>query len=163
MGKNDTIFEMTNGGRIKLTGPAIEALHQYNQVDKNSPESGGVLLGRFIKGSKNIVVDKLTTPLRGDKQTRYSFKRLSPLHQEIITAEWHKSKGTCNYLGEWHTHPEDFPTPSGVDLRDWKRKLKKDVFSSRYLYFIIGGIKSIDMWEGDRRTLEIIKLKIINK
>lgn len=157
------IFEMINGGKIKLTGVAIETIHQYKQVEKKSPESGGVLLGRFIKGSKNIVVDKLTTPLKGDKQTRYSFKRFSPLHQEIITAEWHKSKGTCNYLGEWHTHPEDFPTPSGVDTRDWKRKLKKDVFSSRYLYFIIAGIKRIDIWEGDRRTLEIIKLKNINE
>jgi len=156
------IFEITNGGRIKLTAPVIETLHQYKQIHKNSLESGGVLLGRFIKVSKNIVVDKITSPSKGDKQTRYSFKRFSSVHQEIITEEWHNSKGTCNYLGEWHTHPEDFPTPSGVDIRDWKRKLKKDVFSSRYLYFIIAGIKSIDIWEGDRRTLEIVKLKIIN-
>ncbi len=162
MEKLDFIFDITNGGRIKLTGSVIETLQQNKQVGKNSLESGGVILGRFIKGSKNIVVDKLTTPLKGDKQTRYSFRRISPLHQDIITEEWHKSNGTCNYLGEWHTHPEDFPTPSNVDIRDWKRKLKKDVFSGRYLYFIIAGIKSIAMWEGDRRTLEIVKRKITN-
>ena len=162
MGKGDLIFDITNKGRIKLTDTVIETLRQYIQVHRTSVESGGVLLGRFIKTSKDIVIDKMTTPLKGDKQTRFSFKRISPLHQEIITDEWLKSKGTCNYLGEWHTHPEDFPTPSGVDIRDWKRKLKKDVFSGRYLYFIIAGIKSIDMWEGDRRTLEIVKLKITN-
>lgn len=162
MEKDDSIFEITNGGKIKLTCSVIETLKQYKQEAKNSKESGGVLLGRFIKVSKNIVVDKITTPMKGDKQTRFSFKRISPLHQEIIIEEWHKSNCTCNYLGEWHTHPEDFPTPSDVDMKDWKRKLKKDVFSGRYLYFIIAGIKSIDIWEGDRRTLEIVKLKNTN-
>lgn len=162
MVKDNSIFELTNGGKIKLTGSVIETLQQHKQENKDSKESGGVLLGRFIKVSKNIVVDKVTTPSDGDKQTRFSFKRLSPLHQEIVTEEWKKSNGTCNYLGEWHTHPEDFPTPSSVDMKDWKRKLKKDVFSGRYLYFIIAGIKGIGIWEGDRRTLEIVKLKITN-
>jgi integrative and conjugative element protein (TIGR02256 family) len=160
---DNLIFNITNGGRIKLTNSAIEVLQQYKQLQENSKESGGVLLGRFIKNSKNIVIDKITIPSKGDKQTRFSFKRISPLHQEIITEEWQKSSGTCNYLGEWHTHPEDFPTPSGVDIRDWKRKLKTDTFSGRYLYFIIAGIKSIDIWEGDRRTLEIIKLNITKR
>ncbi len=162
MVKDNLIFEITNGGKIKLAGSVVETLQNHRQANKDSLESGGVLLGRFIKVSKNIVVDKITTPMRGDKQTRFSFKRLSLLHQKIITEEWTKSNGTSNYLGEWHTHPEDFPTLSGVDIRDWKRKLNTDVFSSRYLYFIIAGIKSIEIWEGDRRTLKIIKLKIIN-
>jgi integrative and conjugative element protein (TIGR02256 family) len=160
--KDNSIFEITNGGKIKLATAVMEILKQHKQVQKGALESGGVLLGRFIKISKNIVVDKITTPMKGDKQTRLSFKRISPLHQEIITEEWYESNGTCNYLGEWHTHPEDFPTPSGVDIKDWKRKLKKDLFSGRYLYFIIAGIKSVDIWEGDRRTLEIVKLKNIN-
>ncbi len=159
MGNEDLIFTMGNGGRIKMTNSVVDILRQYKQVQEDSLESGGVLLGRFIKDSKDIVIDKITTPLKGDKQSRFSFKRISPLHQEIITKEWKVSKGTCNYLGEWHTHPEDFPTPSGVDIKDWKRKLKKDVFSGRYLYFVIAGINSIDIWEGDRRTLEINKLK----
>ncbi|HCZ9268877.1 TPA: Mov34/MPN/PAD-1 family protein [Vibrio alginolyticus] len=25
------------------------------------------------------------------------------------------SGGTVNYIGEWHTHPEDFPKPSQQD------------------------------------------------
>jgi len=160
--KDNLIFEISNGGRIKLASSMIETLFHYQQLNEESMESGGVLLGRFIKDSKNIVVDKITTPMHGDKQTRYSFKRLSPLHQKIITQEWNNSNGTCNYLGEWHTHPESDPIPSGLDLKDWKRKLKKDVFSGRYLYFIIAGINSIEIWEGDRRTYEIIKLKITN-
>jgi len=156
---SELVFEISNGGRIKLTDAVIQILQKHIQKGIKTNESGGVVMGRFIKESKDIVIDKLTTPLKGDKQTRYSFKRLSPLHQLIIDEEWNKSKGTCNYLGEWHTHPEEFPKPSGVDLKDWKRKLKNDVFSGRYLYFVIVGINRIDMWEGDRRTSVIIKLK----
>jgi integrative and conjugative element protein (TIGR02256 family) len=152
-------FNITNGGRIKLSNPVIETLAKYQQIHKNSNESGGILLGRFIKESKDIVIDKITTPLKGDKQTRFSFKRLSPLHQEVINEEWTKSRGTINYLGEWHTHPENYPRPSFIDIQDWKRKMKIDTFSSRYLYFIIQGIVELNIWEGDRRTLEIKKLK----
>ncbi|TKK66423.1 hypothetical protein FC093_17455 [Ilyomonas limi] len=159
---NEPIFNLTNGGKIKLSKSAVYLINKLTQYEARSPESGGVLLGRFIKDSKNIVVDKVTTPMKGDKQTRYLFKRLSPLHQLIIDSEWNKSNGTCNYLGEWHTHPELVPTPSGIDIRDWKRKLKTDTFSSRFLYFIIAGTRSINMWEGDRRTNEIRGLEPIS-
>lgn len=130
--------------------------------DKSSIEAGGVILGRFIKNSKNIVIDKITVPMKGDIQARYSFKRLSPFHQKIVVAEWNESIGTCNYLGEWHSHPESDPTPSSVDIKDWRRKLKNDTFSSRYLYFLIAGYDYINLWEGDRRTLDIKKLKSID-
>lgn len=152
------VFRLSNNGRIKLSDNAITIMHQYRQDDEKLNESGGVLLGRFIRESKDIIIDEVTTPMHGDKQTRYTFKRLSPLHQVIINERWIKCSGTCNYLGEWHTHPEDDPEPSGVDIKDWKRKLKKDQFSSRYLYFIIVGIKKVNVWEADRRTLEIKKL-----
>lgn len=159
--QNELIFKLNNGGVIKLTEQVIQAISSYKQYEKKDTEAGGILMGRFIKDSKNIVIDKLTEPMKGDKRTRYSFKRLSAKHQTILDLEWMQSKGTCNYLGEWHTHPEEVPDPSGVDKRDWKRKLKTDLFSSRYLYFIIAGTEEILIWEGDRRTLEINQLKKI--
>ncbi len=32
---------------------------------------------------------------------------------------WRDSGGTVRYLGEWHTHPEAHPAPSGTDRREW--------------------------------------------
>lgn len=153
---------MSNGGQIKISVAVLQAIEPFKQMRKEIPEAGGILMGRFIKETKDIVVDGITTPMKGDVQSRYTFKRLSSLHQEILDAEWKKSKGTCNYLGEWHTHPEQDVEPSGVDRRDWKRKLKTDVFSSRYLYFLIAGTDGIKLWQGDRRTLEVTQLKRIN-
>lgn len=155
------VFELSNGGKIKMTKHLLKTIEPFVQKESHLNEAGGVLLGRFIKNSKDIIIDKVTVPMKGDKQTRCTFKRLSTLHQIVVEEEWSLSKGTCNYLGEWHTHPETDPEPSGVDIRDWKRKLKTDLFSSRYLYFIIAGTEKLSLWEGDRRTLEIKKLKII--
>lgn len=152
------IFEMSNKGIIKIDTRALDEMFLYKQEKKEMEEAGGVLLGRFIKESKNIIIDKITVPMIGDLRSRYSFKRAAKMHQIIIDREWEKSKGTCNYLGEWHTHPENYPTPSSVDKNDWKRKLKGDIYSSRYLYFIIIGIKELVIWEGDRRTLKLKQL-----
>lgn len=158
---NEYIFKMTNGGHLKIDAHCIRTMRPYIQDESDMPEAGGVLLGRFIRQSKNIVIDKVSVPMSGDKRTRMTFKRLSPMHQQFIDKEWKQSKGTCNYLGEWHTHPEEDPRPSGVDTQDWKRKLKTDTFSSRFLYFIIAGTQQVRIWEGDRRTCKIEQLNSI--
>jgi integrative and conjugative element protein (TIGR02256 family) len=154
-----TQYILSNGGYLKIDKEALQVICSFKQVDKKDLEAGGIIMGRFIRNSKNIIIDKVTEPAKEDKRTRYSFKRRSVQHQIILEDQWSKSHGTCNYLGEWHTHPENNPSPSGIDLKDWKRKLKADIFSSRYLYFIIAGITGLEIWEGDRRTLEIKQLK----
>ena len=156
------IYEMSNGGKFKLSPEVLFKLKEFVQVSSSAKEAGGVLMGRFIKGSKDIIVDELTIPMIGDKRTRLTFKRISPLHQLELEKAWMKSHGTCNYLGEWHTHPEMIPIPSSVDIKDWKRKLRTDTFSSRYLYFVIVGTACIKVWEADRRTQELRQLHIIN-
>lgn len=153
-------FKMTNKGKFKISDEAIERMLKFRQDTDDKNEAGGVLLGRFIIASKNIIIDEVTIPMIGDKSTRYSYVRNAKSHQRIIDNKWLKSNGTCNYLGEWHTHPESYPTPSNTDIENWKDRLGKDSFSSRYLYFIIVGIKELRVWEGDRRTLKIKRLEI---
>ncbi len=152
-------FTLTNNGIFKIDNEVLPRLCKYLQISKDDAEAGGVLLGRFLKDSKNIIVDHISVPMIGDKRSRFSFVRNKKMHQKIIDNEWLKSNGTCNYVGEWHTHPEDYPTPSNVDTDNWKNRLKQDKFSTRYLYFMIVGLKEIRVWEGDKRTLTITKLK----
>lgn len=152
-------FSLSNKGKLKLSDEALLRMYSFIQNEKQDEEAGGVMLGRFLKDSKDIVVDHVTIPMISDKRSRLSFIRSKKMHQRIIDKEWENSKGTCNYLGEWHTHPEEYPTPSKVDLDNWKLRLKEDVFTSRYLYFVIVGTRETRIWEGDKRTLKIIKLK----
>jgi integrative and conjugative element protein (TIGR02256 family) len=115
-------------------------------------------MGRFINNSEDIVVDKITLPMPGDKATRFSFFRNRNSHQKIIDREWEASCFTCTYLGEWHTHPEPIPTPSFVDKNDWKRKMKQDVFDSDFLFFMIVGTAEIWLWEGNKHKNSITAL-----
>lgn len=151
------VFKLKNKGRIKLTDQCVSLMNSYRQDDSSKYEAGGVLIGRLIVSSKNIVVDKITTPLPEDIQSRNYFKR-SIRHQRIIEKEWNESNGTSHYLGEWHTHPENRPTPSSKDIKSWKEQLKTAIFSSRFLYFVIIGIEEYGVWEGDRRTLKIRRI-----
>lgn len=152
------IFRIENKGRIKICNEVIEIMMNYIQDSDEKLEAGGILLGRFLINSKDIIIDKVTVPMEVDIRERNFYKRDEKKHQKVIDREWRNSKGKCNYLGEWHTHAEKYPTPSNIDLIEWKKKLQNDIFSSRYLYFIIVGNKEIRGWEADRRTFKIKRI-----
>ncbi|MEM1321368.1 MAG: Mov34/MPN/PAD-1 family protein, partial [Bacteroidota bacterium] len=110
----------SNKGRLKINPDPLSRMNTYKQDSPDKTEAGGVLLGRFILDSKDKIIDRVTVPMIGDKRTRTRFLRAEKMHQRIITSAWNKSKGTCHYLGEWHTHPERYPRPSSQDIKNWK-------------------------------------------
>lgn len=71
---------------------------------------------------------------------------------------WEQSKGTCNYIGEWHTHPEPIPYPSSHDFSQWRKIMKKTVLDYSSIIFIIVGTEKICVWQGIRTTQEILEL-----
>lgn len=152
-------YLLSNKGVLKISRHAYDRMATYIQTNEKDEEGGGVILGRFIIDSKNIIIDDVTLPMLGDKKSRFSFFRSAKPHQRVIDNKWEKSNGTCHYLGEWHTHPEEYPTPSVRDWEGWNKQLKDDKFTSRYLYFVILGTKDFYIWEGDRRTLKFKKLE----
>jgi integrative and conjugative element protein (TIGR02256 family) len=133
-------------------------MRRHAQDAPHKPESGGVLLGRHILDTHDIVVDRVTTPLPDDRQSRTRFFRARRRHQALIDQAWRESDGACTYLGEWHTHPEAVPTPSLIDQLDWRRKLLVDRFSGM-LYFVIVGTAAVRVWEGRRHRTHLCHLQ----
>ena len=158
---HDLVYARPNCGRIKLPAEVIASIHGYVQNDCHKPEGGGVMLGRYIIDSQDVVIDKISFPMPGDRATRSTFFRKKKAHQQIIEREWEDSNHTCTYLGEWHTHPEQCPSPSCIDEFNWKRKLKRDVFDSDFLFFLIAGTSELRMWEGHRRLKTVSMLKLL--
>jgi integrative and conjugative element protein (TIGR02256 family) len=144
--------------QVKISQDVLNSLRNYRQLEMNDIEAGGVLLGRFITDSNNVVIDRITEPMENDIRKRCFFKKWREDHQEIIDKVWTESSGTCNYLGEWHTHPEPHPTPSFHDRSEWKKILKHTVCDSDKLFFIIVGTKSIGIWVGCRTKFSITKI-----
>ncbi len=156
------VFQKSDGGRIKVDTYALRKMRRYRQKKKGMCESGGVLLGRHIADSKDIVVDDVTTPMRNDIRCRCFFLRRMGSHQRVVTRRWRESRGSCNYLGEWHTHPEASPNPSVFDILGWKRLLKVTRFDGICLYFVIVGTEQLKVWEGNKHSLEIRLLPHVN-
>lgn len=142
-------FDRPNGGRLQIGPAALATMRQYIQDDGAKTEAGGVLLGRHLLENGDIIVDRATPPLPGDRRSRFWFYRSRRRHQAAIDRAWRESAGTCTYLGEWHTHPQDHPEPSCIDRLDWWRKLRVDRYSEP-IFFVIAGIVETRVWEGDR-------------
>ena len=155
------VFEDSLSNKIKIGPSALSGMAGFVQNDSAKREAGGVLLGRFLIGNNDVIVDHITVPMIGDKRSRFGYFRSKDAHQKRISETWASSQGTCNYLGEWHTHPEVDPHPSIHDIDNWKNKLNHDQYDSDFLFFVIVGTEQISAWKGYRRTKEFEKLSLI--
>lgn len=154
------IFRQADGSRLKVTAAVVKRLWHHAQLEPAATEAGGILLGRYLQDSDDVVVDDLTEPLPGDKRGRYFFHRGQPAHQQLLDQAWRASEGTRTYLGEWHTHPEFDPTPSCIDRMDWQRKLRQDQYFKQ-LYFFIVGTRQIRGWGGTLAKPRLLPLELL--
>jgi len=143
------VFRVSDRQRLIFVPTAVEQMVAFRQRSWWQSEAGGVLLGRHLLDSDDLVVDEITTPQNSDRRGRLSFFR-SKRHGKIAQTRWSEEASTLAYLGLWHTHPEVDPTPSGVDLKDWEQALSKDTFPGNQLFFPIVGIERIRVWSMTR-------------
>ena len=107
---------------IYFTKDVLILISKFIQSKQKQHEAGGILLGQVKEN--NIYITRVSFPSNQDKSSRFSFSRNKDYAQAIIDFEFHNSNKRTIYLGEWHTHPEELPTPSTTD-----RKMIKDQFS----------------------------------
>lgn len=157
------IFQKSDAGKLEISFLALSRMLKFRQECCWKREAGGVLMGRYIRESLDVVIDDITVPMRGDRRERFNFFRDRDRHQRVINQAWKESDGTTHYLGEWHTHPESIPTPSPTDQINWSKHLQRDIFSSDTLFFIIVGTEFIRIWEGHRQNLGYTLIGELNR
>lgn len=153
------IYVNREDAMLEIKNSVIEKISKYKQIDIKDREAGGILIGRKMLDSNNYIIDICTEPQKYDKRERYSFLRSKKIHQEILDELWEESGATKSYLGEWHTHPENDPTPSSKDLIEWKKLLFNQTKEVEFLFFIIVGIKNIRVYRGVTFSGEIKSLE----
>lgn len=127
-----------NSKRLILVSDEVMALiSSYRQSNPKDFEAGGILMGK--RRGEHFEITFASAPQVNDIRSRYRFTRHPDGHQEIAENRFRSTSGEENYIGEWHTHPENHPTPSSIDISDWKRLSKKHRVP---LLVIIGGIKT---------------------
>lgn len=105
--------------RVVIRDRALDDMARYRQLSWYSREAGGQLFGTV--SSNEVVVLTATGPYRGDQRWRTSYRSNPRAAQRTIDE---KARQGCLYLGEWHTHPEDYPDASGADF-DAMEKLQR--------------------------------------
>lgn len=131
--------EDASSGLVFFSPEVLAVFERYIQHG-DAPEAGGILLGH-VRGV-HLEILEATAPTPKDRRFRYFFERLAFGHQIIANLRWNASNGLVRYVGEWHTHPEDHPTPSGTDICEWA-KLAKDRRDGRPLLATIVGRRSL--------------------
>lgn len=121
---------------LSLAEPAIAVFERHIQSRYTDYEAGGLLLGT-VHGS-NIAVSEATAPTRWDKRFRFFFERLPFGHASLARSRWKASGGSVRYVGEWHTHPQDYPKPSSLDRSEWNKLARKRSDGRPMLAVIVG-------------------------
>lgn len=107
------------GRLLHFSEETLRTFSQHIQGSGADREAGGLLLGS-VHGC-HLFIEQATVPTAWDKRFRYLFERMPLGHEAIALSRWTATQGTVRYLGEWHTHPEDHPHPSGLDRSEWTR------------------------------------------
>lgn len=130
---------------IKICNNVVETLYNHIQQGKNTKESGGILVGKENKSNHNIIINNITTPMKHDKSSYASFKRLDKKHISYFNDLYNESNQTLRYIGEWHTHDEAVPHFSRIDLNNWK-KICKSTNCYEFFFHIIVGYEALGCW-----------------
>lgn len=118
-----------------LFGPeALKHLRRHRQRGFSAKEAGGQLFGTRVETGLQVIA--ATGPYKDDTRTRTSYRSDPVAADRKIDAM--RKKGLI-YLGEWHTHPERHPQPSGSDVDAFVRLCAHSEHASATLVLAIQG------------------------
>ncbi|WP_145397895.1 Mov34/MPN/PAD-1 family protein [Paracoccus sulfuroxidans] len=123
-----------SGQFLTLEQNVLDHFVKWRQLDLKMPEAGGQLFGA-VEGQR-VKVKLATGPRRSDRRGRFFFIA-DRLAERLEISALHKSG--LHYLGDWHTHPQYVPIPSGTDLSsmaDLFARSKHDL--NAFLMVIVG-------------------------
>lgn len=131
--------------KIKIRNEVLKEIYNFLQITNFDTEAGGILIGRENRGNQNIIIEYSTNPMQEDVRSRTRYFRKDPGHVEYYKKLYDENNEIYAYYGEWHTHPEEYPSYSSIDLDNWNSIAKRDPKEAQY--HIIAARQSFAMWK----------------
>ena len=133
---------------FEIKQEVVEELKGYTQRDGD--ELCGVLMGTQV-GDNLYRISKISPPCI-KSHARCGCERDAAMANRFIEEDYNQSEYTRFYIGEWHTHPEDNPTPSSIDYSSIKDNYQSASLVVPFLIMIIVGTVSfhISIYNGDK-------------
>lgn len=116
----------------------LNIIEKFKMSSKSDREAGGILLGQVTDDA--IYILRATTPNKFDKRKKRSFTCDKDATQIIIDYEFVNSNQKTIYFGEWHTHPEKYPSPSEMDKCMIADQFLNNKLNEQFLILFIQGI-----------------------
>lgn len=135
-------------GHIELQPQIIAYLQSYRQRPGTSET--GAALGGYFRSDGTLVISHVMPPSPRNKAGPFWLKRHRGDAQTFVNTIFADTKGAANYVGEWHTHPEEIPYPSPLDFKMLADLLKNSRLEIPFLIgVIVGDTGRISVWIQD--------------
>lgn len=105
-----TYFAADGAQRVVFEDAVLDHFARHRQLGSRDPEAGGQLFAAISNGTVTIV--QATGPYNRDKRWRFGLL-IDNFTRRRDIGRLHKQG--LHFVGDWHTHPEPYPTPSGTD------------------------------------------------
>ena len=112
-----------------------------NKQNNGMCEAGGMLFCSDLF-SERLVISKISRPHVKDIRRKFFFRQNKKYAQRIIDEFF---KEGFHYVGDWHTHPQPHPKPSGKDIKTIKEVFNKSDHGLSYMVHVI--VASVDHFE----------------
>lgn len=149
-------IKFQNGALLDILPDVQSMLYEHRQTGSDSREAGGMLVGYENIATGNFTASTGTPPQATDLRSRISLK-LGLQHRRLLD----EIVFPYGYIGTWHTHPSEIPSPSSVDLKDWRKCIKHNRTSTNALIFIIAGISGFRVWLCEAVTQTLYEGEIV--
>lgn len=134
MANQDLLLDEIGHPTVILRDNVIAHLRQNIQKKWWQCEAGGQLFARM--NSREWIVELATGPRQSDFRSRFAFRPDRCAERTEIETLFANG---LHYVGDWHTHAEDLPTPSGSDLKSMSDIVSKSKHSlDGFLMLIVG-------------------------
>jgi integrative and conjugative element protein (TIGR02256 family) len=145
-----------------INSDVLRVFLEARQITLHDKETGGILLAKITKNEVRIV--EATRAETEASISRWLFKPSLRQKRRIVRAAFSKD---LHFIGEWHTHPEEDPNPSPLDIDSMKDTFLKSKHELNYFVMIIVGNRrnelsmSITLHSRDRvESLGVVKAKL---
>jgi integrative and conjugative element protein (TIGR02256 family) len=130
---------------VHFSDNVLDVFQRSRQLKPWAKEAGGQLFCLFEEGK--VLIEGATRPGHGDKRSRYSFWPNRSKEQKDINGQFEQG---LHYIGDWHTHPERIPNPSGEDIRKMQAVYRESIHCLKYMILVIVGQEKLPtgLWVG---------------
>lgn len=153
-------YIIPDSNQILELSPSV--LHRFKTYRQNIRrfEAGGLLFAEFCLPT--ITIKEATRPHRKDKRSRYGFIPCRNIQRKLISQRFDLG---FHFIGEWHTHPEDDPSPSSLDLNSMHDSFIKSKHELNFFVMIIAGSNKpgLCLWIGLHNNNGYTRLKRIEE